>query len=243
MKILKQNRMKQLIIALVFLSTNLFAQNKKEITVGYFERYDKLPKLKFAPSSLAAYDKCQPAKQLISIKLKASKTHHIIQTKGKQFNLKKYKDYGGEEGHSGYDFLGYYPKLKLFAVIENATAEHLGFGNLVLIDSLTSRQYAINSIGDGAVETPIPSPKGNYLIYFYNWPYEDNSCFIGLLKVNDRKNPVKMLVEKASFDTKHWAVENIKWMDDRTFLVKAFTVKPYKRNDERVYQYLKAKIQ
>lgn len=230
----------KLIIAFVFLSTSLLAQIKKEIAVGYVETYDKLPKIVFTPSSVAEYDKYANTKYLVKPKLKTSKTHHIINSKGKQFNLKKYKDYGGEESYSGYGFLGYYPKLKMFALTENSTAEHLGFGNLVLIDSLTSYQYAIVSIGDGAVETPIPSPEGKYLIYYYNWPYEDNSCFIGLMKIGDRKNPQKVLTEKAGFDTKKWAVENIKWINDNTFLIKAFTVKPYNRQGDRFYQYFKA---
>lgn len=234
------SRTKNVFIAFVFLSTNLLAQTKKEITVGYIETYEKLPKIVFTSSSLAEYDKYLNTKYIVKPKLKTSKTHHIINSKGKQFNLKKYKGYGGEESYSGYVFLGYYPKLKMFALTENSTAEHLGFGNLVLIDSLTSYQYAIVSIGDGAVETPIPSPKGKYLIYYYNWPYEDNSCFIGLMKIGNRKKPQKVLTEEAGFDTKKWVVENIKWIDDKTFLIKAFTIKPYKRQGDRFYQYFKA---
>ncbi len=120
----KAIRMK-FIIVLVFLSTTLLAQSKKEITVGYLETYEKLPKIVFTLSSLAEYDKYLNTQYLTKTKLKASKTHHIIHTKEKQFKLKKYKDYGSEEGHSGYEFLGYYQKLKLFAVTENSNSERL----------------------------------------------------------------------------------------------------------------------
>ena len=220
-----------------------FAQVNKEVVVGYAETYEKLPKLSFTTSSLGEYDECPANIYMVKPKLKASKKHHIISTRGKQFNLIKYKDYGGNDGFRGYKFLGFYPRLKMFAITESSTAEHLGFSSLVLIDSLTSYQYHVVSIGDGAVEAPIPSVQGKYLVYFYNWPYEDNSCFIGLLKVNHRSKPDKMLVEKASYDTKKWAVESIKWLDDKTFYVKAFTVKPHQRQGRRFYQYLKGKIE
>jgi len=131
----------------------------------------------------------------------------------------------------------------MYALTDNTTAEHLGFGTLVLIDSLTHFQYGLVSIGDGPVELPVPSAGGKYLIYFYNWPYQDNSCFIGLLKINDSANPEKLLAEKASFETKKWAVESVKWLNDTTFFVKAFTVQPHQRNGMRFYQYLKGKIE
>jgi hypothetical protein len=234
-----------LVFFFLLFASNLssFAQIKKEVVVGYPETYEKLPKLSFTASSFAEYDKCPAMIYFVKPKLKASKMHHIIPTKGKQFNLRKYKDYGGNDGFSGYEVLGFYPKLKMFAITENSTAEHLGFSVLVLIDSLTSYQYHLVSIGDGAVEAPIPSMHDKYLVYFYNWPYEDNSCFIGLLKVNHSSKPGKMLDEKASFDTKKWAVESIKWLDDATFYVKAFTVKAHQRQGSRFYQYLKGKIE
>ncbi|WP_316819168.1 hypothetical protein [Pedobacter nyackensis] len=220
-----------------------FAQTKNEVAVGYPETYEKLPKLSFTTSSFREYDQCTTMVYMVKPKLRASKTHYVIPTKGKQFNFRKYKDYDGSDGFRGYEFLGFYPQLKMFAVTESSTAEHLGFSSLVLIDSLTSYKYHLVSIGDGAVEAPIPSVQGKYLVYFYNWPYEDNSCFIGLLKVNQRSKPDKMLAEKASCDTKKWAVESIKWLDDETFYVKVFTVKAHQRQGSKFYQYLKGKIE
>lgn len=225
-----------------FCSLNATAQIKKEITVGYVAIYDQLPKIVFSPSSQAEYDQYLNTTYLSKPKLKSSKTHHIITTKGKQFNLKKYKNYGSEESYSGYEYVGYFANLKMYAVTEHTTAEHLGFSTMLLIDSLTAYQYAITSIGDAAVEFPTPSKTGKYLLYFYNWPYNDNSTFIGVLKINNRKNLQKLFVEKASFTTKDWAVESIKWIDDQTFLVKAFTVQKYNRQGNRTYQYLKASL-
>jgi len=232
------------LLSMIFLMWNLNAagQNKKEITVGYVDVYEKHPKISFTISSQAEYDQYPNTKPLAKPKLKSSKTHHIITTKAKQFNLIKYKDYGAEEGYNGYEFLGHFPDLKMYAITQNTTAEHLGFSTMVLIDSLTAYQYAIASIGDAAVELPILSKTCKYLLYFYNWPYDDNSTFIGVLKINDRKNPQNLLVEKASFNTKDWAVENMKWIDDETFLVKAFTVQKHNRQGYRTYQYFKASL-
>jgi len=232
------------LLLMILLMWNLHAggQEKKEITVGYVNAYEKHPKIVFSVSSKDEYDQYPNTKPLAKPKLKSSKTHHIITAKTKQFNLKKYKDYGAEEGYNGYEFLGYFTELKMYAITENSTAEHLGFSTMVLIDSLTACQYAIASIGDAAVELPILSKTGKYLLYFYNWPYDDNNTFIGVLKINNRKNPQNLLVEKASFNTKDWAVENMKWINDETFLVKAFTVQKHNRQGYRTYQYFKASL-
>lgn len=229
-------------LTVLFCNLNATAQIKKEITVGYVATYDQLPKIAFSPSSQAAYDQYPITKSLAIPRLKPSKIYHIIISKARQFYLKKYKDYGGEERYSGYEYLGYFSNLKMYAVTEHTTAEHIGFSTMLLIDSLTAYQYAITSIGDAAVELPILSKTNKYLLYFYNWPYDDNSTFIGVLAINDRKNPQKLFVEKASFTTKDWAVESIKWIDDQTFLVKVFTVQKYNRQGNRTYQYLKASL-
>lgn len=54
------------------------------------------------------------------------------------------------------------PKLKMYAITDNSTADHLTFSTFVLIDSLTAQEYSIVSIGDGAIETPIPLIHSNY---------------------------------------------------------------------------------
>lgn len=217
-------------------------QQKKVVSVGYLEAYDQLQKIKFEQSNQAEFDQIEPAKKVSKPLLKPSKTHHLIPTKEKLFQLKKYKDYGLAGGFSGYEYLGYYSNLKIYALSDNSTSENLGFGTMVLFDSITAYQYQIISIGDGAVETPIASPNGKYFLYFYNWVYDPNSCFIGLLKVGDRKHPQKFLREYSSFETKNWAVEKIKWIDDQTFIVKAFKID--KANGRtKSFHYFKSKIE
>ncbi|MEJ5090409.1 hypothetical protein D3C87_1124440 [compost metagenome] len=182
--------------------------------IGYIEDYQKLPRINFVKSDAVEYEQCKSLNQFIIPKIKQSKTNFILQTNTGQIKFKK--TLPDKKDFNGYEFLGYYPQLNMYAITENIMSDELSFGSLALIDSLTGNSYTIVSIGDGAVETPIISPKANYLIYYYNWLYDGNSCFIGLLKMN--KNHI--LEEYQSFESKNFTIEGIRWLDNDTFIVK-----------------------
>lgn len=230
-----------LIILSVFCCGSAKAQFKKSVAVGYVENYEKQPKIKFTKSSKAEYEQCKKSSEPVKLKIKESKTHFTLSTKAKSFNLKKTNS--EENDFDGYEYIGYYKKLKMYAFTENSMSDNLGFGTFALLDSVNASYYNIISIGDGAIETPIPSPNGKYLVYYYNRLYDGNSSFIGLLEVNRNGKPSQVFKEKQSYDTERFAVEGIKWLNDKTFIVKAYSNVKKDRNRETIIKYYKANIQ
>jgi hypothetical protein len=127
-------------------------------------------------------------------------------------------------------------------LVNHSVAESLGFSDLVLLDSIEGSQHSIASVGDGAVEIPIPSPNGRFLAYYYNEVYAPNSCFIGILEVR-KGTPFRIhLSEYSSFQTENWAVENIRWIDPNTIIVKAYTLKKVGNEKSKQFTYYAAEL-
>lgn len=194
----------------------------KTITIGYYDSYKKLPKLVFDSISEVEFNELKTRTSLSKIKPKQKRNEFYIETAIRTHTFKKYKNYGEPENWSGYELKGYYPRLKLFALTENSTAEHLGFGELFLLDSITDYRYNISSIGDGSVEIPVPSPDNKYFVYYYNHIYEHKDSEIRVLKINSKTNPEKYLSEYASYSSNHFAVEQIIWKSNHCFYVKGY---------------------
>lgn len=231
-----------LLIVLFFTSFAAFSQQKNEVSIGYIDSYEKLPKITFRKTTATEYERHMPAETLVKLKLKETRSHFQIKAKGKPYWLKKYNPEGNGDGFRGFEFFGYFPKLKMYVLTSNATAEHIGFSDLILIDSLSNYRYAIVSIGDAAVETPVPSANSKYLLYFYNEVYRPNHCTIAVLKVNDRKVPSKLFKEYQYFETSKWAVDQIRWIDDQSFLVKAVVSKIGNPERSKSFEYYKATL-
>jgi len=230
-----------LIILLAFCCGSAKAQLPKNIAVGYVENYEKQPKIKFTKSSKAEYEQCKKSSEPVKLKIKESKADFTLSTKVKSFKLKKTNN--EENDFDGYEYIGYYKKLKMWAFTENTMSDNLGIGTFALLDSLNANYYNIISIGDGAIETPIPSPNGKYLVYYYNRLYDGDSSFIGMLQANKGLKASQVFKEKLSFDTERFAVEGIRWLNDKTLIVKAYhTVKKDGKREE-IIQYYKANIQ
>lgn len=206
---------------LVLIVSKLKGQLINNNDIGYVEDYQKLPRINFVKSNVVEYEQCKSLNQFVIPKIKQSKTNFYLQTNTGQIKFKK--TLPDKKDFNGYEFLGYYPQLNMYAITENIMSDELSFGSLALIDSITGNSYTIVSIGDGAVETPIISPRGNYLVYYYNWLYDGNSCFIGLLQMN--RNKTHILEEHQSFENKNFMIEGIRWLDNDTFIVKTFQSK------------------
>ena len=204
------------------IKSDINADSTKTIYVGYPDSYEKLPKLAFDTISATEFKSLLSKKYIQDLKPVQKQNFFFIQTAIKKHKFKKYMDYGGDKSWSGYEFLGYYPASKLFAITENSTSENLGFGQLFLLDSLSDYRYNIISFGDGSVALPIPSINNKYLVYFYNSVYEHKNCDIGVLKINDRSNPKNYLAEHASFHSIEFAIEKIVWKSDNSFYVKGY---------------------
>lgn len=214
-------------------SKNYIVGKTDVIELGYVETYEKLPKLAFNKITETEFNSYTTENFLITPKFKQNKNYFYIKTKTKNYKFKKDKNNSG----NGSEFLGYYPKLKLFALTNNSTTEGLGFGELMLIDGETDYKYRIISIGDASVEKPIPSMNNKYLVYYYNNVYEHKNSFIGVLKVNEKSNPKQFLQEYQSFQSDYFAIEKIIWKDDNIFIVKGFEEKYINQKWIKEYSY------
>ncbi|TDG36396.1 hypothetical protein EZJ43_07715 [Pedobacter changchengzhani] len=227
---------------LITFSITASAQKTNNIAIGYLENYEKLPKIKLEQTTEAEYNKYKISGKPDLLKIKETETHFTLPTKVKKIKLKKTN--GALNDFDGYEYLGYYPKLKMYAITDNSIADNLTFSTFVLIDSLTAQDYSIVSIGDGAVETPIQSINSNYLLYYYNRPYRGDGCFIGLLAINKNGRPQHRFKEKMSFnfESKGFSVEGIKWVDDKSFIAKTYVTKIVDNKSVKEFSFYKAII-
>lgn len=233
------------LIFLFFFSIALaYGQSDKETAVGYADRYDSLPQVRFQIAEKRLYEQAPPAPKMIFTNAYVEQDTLIVPTAKGLLSLKSYDDSPEQgDGFRGWQYMGYYPELHMHALVSHDVSENLGFSDMVLLDSTTSDQYGIVPIGDTAVELPIPSPDGRHLVYFYNLAYDRNSCFIGLLDRRDgNDDSQRRISEKASFQTKDWAVEDIRWMDNTAFIVKAYTVIGQGALKSKQYAYYLAKL-
>lgn len=215
----------------------------REIDFGYYDKYEKLPKLKFIQISEDEFSMLEQRDFMDTRSPKQNKDFFFIRTAVKSYKFKKYKDYGGNESWNGYEYLGYYPETKLFAISENSTSEGIGFGQLTLLDSLSDYKFNIVSIGDDRVELPIPSINNNYFVYYYNSVYEHKNSEIGILKIHDRSNMSAYLSEYASYQSDDFAIEKIVWKSDKSFYVKGYE-EVYENEDwVKKYSYYKTEFE
>lgn len=194
----------------------------KTVNIGFADKFEKLPKLTFKSITEKEFQSIGRKSYIKNLKVEENKRFFYIQTAHEKHKFKKYKDDGGSKGWNGFEYLGYYPATKLFAIAENSTAESLGFGELFLLNRSNNYSYNIISFGDARVELPIPSPNNKYFVYFYNASYQHKNCDIGVLKINDKADPKKYLREYASYQSKDFATEEIVWKSDNIFLLKGY---------------------
>jgi hypothetical protein len=242
---------KMLAIALLFFHGTLDAKDKKiksdvgsnkkdrHIVLGYSDTYQKLPKLVLNTITEAEYKK-HTANFLFSENTTEPEGNFLyLETDLKKHKFKKYKDYGAQRGYAGAALLGYYTGLNMYAISESSTAEGLGFSELVLLDKKTDYFYHLVSIGDGRVQLPIPSKNHKYLVYFDNAAYQPKNSDICVLKVGDKANPKTYLQEHASYHSDAFAIEDIIWIDDNRFVVKAYE-QVQDNGWKKQYQFYKA---
>ncbi|MEN7548805.1 hypothetical protein AAG747_12865 [Rapidithrix thailandica] len=228
----------------LFLSLMAYGQESKKTyhEVGYMDRYEALPTMEFTDATKAEFDQAKPAVKSKLPEVELTESHFFIKTKGDKIKFENYHYDATAEGHRGSEFVGYYPESSMYVVIHYFTSESLGFGQLVMVDSLTNNQYEIISIGDGAVELPISSPGNDFLVYYYNYMYEQKECFMGVIKVDEsnKNHPQKYLTEYSSYPSTDWAVEEIRWADNDTLIIKVYEKEFEKEEWVKKYWYVKS---
>lgn len=104
----------------------------KKVDIGYYEKYEKLPKLTFETITEKEFLSLVPQNFIQRVKPEQKNNFFYVQTAFKKHQFKEYNDYGGKESWSGFKYLGYYPTTSLFAIQENWVSDYLGFGQLFL---------------------------------------------------------------------------------------------------------------
>ncbi|MGE8427359.1 MAG: hypothetical protein ACN6O7_05760 [Sphingobacterium sp.] len=233
----------KLILIFLFSLNLVYGQSRPNLTVGYGDRYDSLPKLVINAATLEDYRKAFSS-NIVNKTPAVERKNLMIPTGRGRLKFRKYSfsaDQG--DGFKGWEYRGYLPQLKMHILVSNHVAESLGFSDLILLDSINGSQHTIASVGDGAVEIPIPSPNGCFLAYYYNEVYAANSCFIGVLAIRKGKAPFRIkLSEYNSFETDNWAVENIRWIDSMTIIIKAYTLKKVANENIKQFAYYTARL-
>ncbi|WP_343558875.1 hypothetical protein [Sphingobacterium sp.] len=233
----------KLIFIFLFSCSFVYGQSNEDLTVGYGDRYDSLSKLNFERVGRESYKKASSIDIIVDKTPAIEKENFVIPTGKGRLKFKKYDSSPGQaDGFRGWEYKGYFPQLKMHILTSNHVAEGLGFSDLILLDSIDGRQHTIASIGDGAVEIPVPSPDGRFLVYHYNQVYAPNSCFIGVLEVQKGSSQRISLSEYRSFESWNWAVENIRWVDQHSIIVKAYTFKKGDNGKNKQFTYYIAQL-
>lgn len=194
-----------------------------KINIGFYEDFEQKLKLKFDSVPELEFKKHDNNKLFFKeSNFKKDRSYIYLEINQQTEKFKVYKNYGAKESWSGHEFIGFYDKLNLFALTNASVSESLGFSELFLINKLSGYQYNIISIGDGAVQIPIPSPNNKFLVYWHNTEYKNQNSEIRLLRINQNGKPENLFIEFASFGTDKFAVEKIIWVSNQSFYVKGY---------------------
>ncbi|MCA6361994.1 MAG: hypothetical protein IM638_03090 [Bacteroidetes bacterium] len=193
----------------------------RSVTLGYFDRYENLPKLSFQPIKETDFNALSPQHPVRNYPSKEKDSATYILTKDKNLSLRKYNSDLLNEGENGYKLTGILPSVNLFVLTHYYLNEGFTFSNLVLLDSLTNYRYILISFGDGGNEIPLASSNNGFVIYYYNSLFEAESK-IGVLSINDRAKPETFLSEYASGGFSGMRIDTILWESDSAFCVKGY---------------------
>lgn len=216
-------------------TSNIFSAVKE---IGYLDKYENLPNLKFEESSEVEFSNATPIKRSKNSTVASDNSHYYFTTSREVIQLGKY------DLHKGTQLTDFFSVKSWYVFTSHSTSEGLGFGTLCILDSITSLKYEIVSINDWNVQIPSLSSDGKYLIYYDNYTYQHKHCFIGVVIVNEnqRENKNKYLVEYKSYESNDWAIEELRWIDASTIIIKGYEEKYTNGNWEKQFMYIKASL-
>ncbi|SIS65254.1 hypothetical protein SAMN05421786_101757 [Chryseobacterium ureilyticum] len=190
-------------------------------TIGFSDKYEVLPKLNIQEISEDAFNKLKITKNSFQqTPIKKNKGNYFLDINNKTLQLKGENDNETEKKQGGiwYNYLGFYPSLDMYAVSANSVSEGIDFSDFELINKSNGKIVKIVSPGDDKIENPVLSPQINYLAYFHNQIYDNNS-FFGILKIDSNKD----LREYKSLILENFKIYQVNWSDDHLILIKAST--------------------
>jgi hypothetical protein len=195
---------------------------KQFVRIRHSDEKTITPKL--TPFSKQAFDALADGILPTPLKYKTDNNFLYVNTKTEKLVLEKYKNRPDENGgskHEGYEFLGKYPKIDLFAFIEHSSAEGLGFSQFYLLDDSTQYAYELNACcTDGVGNVYLLSTNAQYIASFVN-DY-DNSSHLEIFKINSKTNPKTYIQYFAYLQNENFQIAKIKWIDEQNLAIQTF---------------------
>ncbi len=206
--------------------------------IGYMDTYEQLPVLEFKDSDQSEFESAPaPIKSKVT-SVDSSSSYYYFTTATEVIKMKMYNS------EAGVLLTDFYANTHWHVFTSHSYSDGFSFGWLNIVDSLTSLNYGIVSITDWSVETPCFSPDGKYLVYFDNYTYDNKDCFIGVLKVNEKErfHPKKYLTEFRSYRSYHWAIEELRWLNANTIVIKGYEQIYRNKKWIKEFTYIKTRI-
>lgn len=100
---------------------------------------------------------------------------------------------------------------------------HNGVGNLFLVDEKENKVYAVESEFDDPCESPLISPKRNYMVSISNNTFDDNNSFISIIKINKHRKTYTY-EGLGNISSLAWKIKELAWMDERSFALRVVTL-------------------
>lgn len=204
----------------------------KHIEVGLTENFEKLPLLDFTEITKEEYKNLKStANTITNSPLHEKDDNYVLEINNRILQLRSLAN-TLKEGETQYKYLGFYPSLNIYAFSANSIGDGLGFSELNLINATNSYVYSIVSPGDDTVENPVISPNTKYLAYCYNYIYDKNKSFLGILKINNNQT----FIEYRSFSSDYFDIKEIVWLGDDYIGIKVTN------DDSKTFKYYKANL-
>lgn len=145
-----------------------------------------------------------------------------------------------DETHDGnfYYLDAYIAPLSLYSISNIDT--HNEVGNLILLDAKTNKLYYWSSDFDDPMETPLVSPKNNFIISIANNYYEDNECSVSIQKINDSAG-VFSYSGWIDYNSKDWRIKDLVWINEHSFALNVIVTSRNEDTNETIEteKYLK----
>lgn len=198
----------------------------KIITLGYQDKYDKLPKLKFVKISANDFLKFKSRFQnnlnRDPYKLDIENTTFTIQTaKSKLKYNRQFNDsnYIHRVGYLRTNYIGYNDVLKLYVLENWVNTGEFTLGDSFFIDSISNIKYELVSHSDSPFEPIVISPNNHFIITYVSDIIDDDRSFIGVIKVNEN-NTSNKYEEYTSVELKGMLIDDLVWINDNSFAIK-----------------------
>ena len=214
----------------------------RTVQVAWPETFNSLPVLKIETIPEDAFPKTTSKSYLTQTNAESAGNYFYLKTDKKQYRYLTLKERNGDSGWCGNVLNAYYPDLGLYTISAYSSSEGLGFCNLFLLDKHNDWHYHLVSIGDDCVSLPLPSPDQQFLVYYYNWQYENNHSEIVVIRNDEKAKPEKRFIAYAYFNSKSFQIDRIVWHDAQQIIIRGFEEHLENERRTRRYAYYKAII-